>query len=73
MTLCIYTCSSCKEFCFAVRGEHVHALSMHVCILKEASSEMLDIGHIKMCSECNIHVDLIIPDVPVFNFREDSK
>lgn len=73
MILCIYICSLCKEFCFVVRGEYVYVFSMYVCILKEVSSEMLDIGYIKMCSECNVYVDLIIFDVLVFNFREDSK
>lgn len=55
----------------------VHALGLgvhvHVCILKDADSEVLDVGCIEMCSECTIHVDLIILDIPLFNFREDSK
>lgn len=46
---------------------------MHVCILKDADSEVLDVECIEMCSECTIHVDLIILDIPLFNFREDSK
>lgn len=52
---------------------HALGLGVHVCILKDADSEVLDVGHIEMCSECTIHVDLIILDVPLFNFREDSK
>lgn len=49
---------------------HALGLGVHVCILKDADSEVLDVGCIEMCT---IHVDLIILDIPLFNFREDSK
>lgn len=54
---------------------HALGLGVHVCILKDADtcSEVLDVGRIEMCSECTVHVDLIILDIPLFNFREDSK
>lgn len=52
---------------------HALGLGVHVCILKDADREDLDVGCIEMCSKCTIHVDLIILDIPLFNFREDSK
>lgn len=52
---------------------YVFGFGVYVCILKDVDSEVLDVGCIEMCSECIIYVDLIIFDILVFNFREDSK
>lgn len=49
---------------------YVFGFGVYVCILKDVDSEVLDVGCIEMCI---IYVDLIIFDILLFNFREDSR